>query len=80
MNTIEVELRKLYLRYVDVEIQAELNLWITEIEPVLQARNLKLQVSEHLAETTHGDRYCALCQQEVVADGYSVSKFLRQIS
>lgn len=46
MNDIEVELRKLYLRHVDEEKQAELNLWITEIEPVLQARNLKLQVGK----------------------------------
>lgn len=46
MNDIEVELRKLYLRHVDEEKQAELNLWITEIEPVLRARKLKLQVGK----------------------------------
>lgn len=34
MNVIETELRKLYLRHIDAEKQAELNLWITEIEPV----------------------------------------------
>lgn len=46
MNVIEAELRKLYLRHIDPEKQAELNLWITEIEPILQARNLKLQVGK----------------------------------
>lgn len=46
MNVIETELRKLYLRHIDAEKQAELNLWITEIEPVLQERKLKLQVGK----------------------------------